>query len=217
MSTTISYILDSILILESIAFIVAGVKQIQSTEDPKKRLFFYLGLTLMVELSGFFMNKWGVSNNQWLYNFYEIIEVWLLFSILIFYVNHRKQHMIRVLMIMSYLAIGINAIFFAKPLFLQYYNYGFSIYSLLISVGGLIVLYDILISDRVLQIHRLFSFWFIIGVLFYSLCRLPLAIISNIYQDLFTSKSIVILIQPFSSILKLTCFIIGYLWSKDQS
>ena len=217
MQSLITTILDSTLIVEVLAVIIASLKCSNTNEKPQRRLLIYMGLFLIVEIIAFTMNKLNVPNNQWLYNLFGVIEVWLLFSIINTYITKSYKRIIKFLLILSYIAIIINALFFSTPFLMEYFNYGFAIYSALICIACFMLLYDLLRSDDVLEIHRHFSFWFVLGVVIYNLCKMPLAIISNIYQELFTYDSPVILIQPISFLLMYVCFIIGYLWSKDTN
>jgi len=215
MEHAIKIILDSTILLQLISVSIGASRE--NKQEPQKRLFYYLSFYLSIEIIAYITILYGVENNQWLYNILGLVEVWALFNILSYYTKPRMKKLLKVLMMACYGIIIINALVYSDPFILGYYNYGFAIYSTVLCGVGMTILFGLLQSDDVLEIHRSFGFWLIIGLLFFHLCRLPIVIIGNIYYSVFTKDNPVILIEPFSFILMHICFIIGFIWSKDQN
>jgi len=112
MENLIVYILDGTLLVEVLTVIIAATRINVGETKPRKLVFNYITLYLLIEIIAFTMNKWGVESNQWLYNIFGIIEVWILFAVLRYYAGQVHKKYIKGLMILSYLATSIMVLLY---------------------------------------------------------------------------------------------------------
>jgi hypothetical protein len=204
------------ILIELITAIIGTFFYKKYKETKLKYFIFYLWYSAINEivvgiyLKRFMKIEWG----NLLYNIYYIISFVYLFILYKNYLNGKKNKNATVIFITSYIILlVING-------FYQNYIYDLQIISYIAASGFLIItiflyFFEILNSEKVLNIKKNLLFWISIGLVLYHIGNIPFRVLRNYYSDL-TDATVSFLLGVFLVITMNICFIIGFIWSDRK-
>jgi len=155
-------------------------------------------------------------NNNWFYNLAGVLDF-----LIISYIYFRDktvglhQSIIKMFVAGALIFFFIEGLFFSAYPFRSFLNFGFSLTSIIISIYSLTYLWKLLRSEKIIIFSELPLFWASIGLLFYSICTLPLTVFIN-KLELIDPNNNLFTIQAVSSLILYSCYIIGFIWNKRR-
>ncbi len=174
-------------LLEILSFLIGLYYYRKYPSRPTYYLVLFLGLTVSVELAGWYaiLMKFGYltflegtpfQKNFWLYNIYGVVSY-------LFYINYFKWFLtsVRSIAILNIASIvflvvaAIETLFF--PGFFETFLPIYRIFGTLLVLMSIAIYYlELLKSDQILQVHKSLPFYISVGALMFHLCTTPLFI-----------------------------------------
>jgi len=163
------------------------------------------------EYLGFVKNTLLVRN-YWLYNIYFIIS----FSFLTYYFkaflsNNRIKKTFNYL-IGLYVITAVVYFLETNTFFIKYSIYTFSVGTVLLLISIILFYFELLKSDKVINLKRYLPIYISIGVLFFNLCVTPLQLFSKYFKsinELYVNLNATVLL--IANIFMYSTIIIGFL------
>lgn len=121
-------------------------------------------------------------NNMVLYNIYRVVEFsfyFLLYQDLVIKQKHKK--IIRIFFVLYLLSVVGNC--FVDNFFTTYFANTFFVGALFIIISIMLYFSEILNSEKIINVTRLFSFWISIAVFMQYTTTIPFKIMMNYYQN----------------------------------
>jgi len=189
-------------------------------------LVYFLWFTFFVEVIGIyapfayfsnyeyfgFIKGTLFENNIWLYNIYLLVS----YSFFIYYfrsfLQKAKEKKVLKILFFLFLFLGSINLFYNGVFFKDYSLFSTIIGSLLVLISVILFYFNILKSDKIINLKKHLPIYVSIGVLVFNLCITPFDIFSKYFSEenrLFIEVKTNILI--FSNIFMYTAFIIGFL------
>ncbi len=217
-------------ILEFIAAF-SGFYYLTKNKNSKLRYFvYYLVLTVCLDALGTYTSLYNTFDflkpiqdtifreNFWLYNIYVIGS---LFFYIIFYKrilkNKRLKKVLSILLVISIFIVCFNLFkggikFFETNL---KYNFIWTTFSVFVCVA--LYFYEVLISDDILIFYKSSLFYISIGLLLWWLVLPPMIFYMPYYKEIYPEvvqvRGVIMLVL---NIYLYGCYIIGFLWGKEQ-
>ncbi|WP_438424282.1 hypothetical protein [Aquimarina macrocephali] len=218
--------LFSYLLFELMAAIAGSFYIRKCRGDRFSRYFVYfLWLTLFVELFGtipaliyygdLFPSLKGtfLEKNHWLYNIFFIYN----FSFYIYYfcLNYKTEKLkvfMKALMVAYVLGAIVNLIF-SDIYFIGISPFTYIVGTILLFVGGILYLYEILQSDKILTFYKTIPFYIAVGSVIFHLVVTPLFIYSKFYHMEKSPEFVDVrkIILNSAIIFMYTCYTIGFI------
>jgi len=154
-------------------------------------------------------------NRQWFYNLTGILDF-----LVIFYIYYRdklaglRKSIIKIIVFLVLISIIIEGLVSSSLPFMSFLNYSFCFMSVMVSIYCLTYLWKLVRSDQIIVFSELSLFWASIGLLFYSICTLPLTVFINKLAVIDPNNNL-FAIQTVSSLILYSCYIIGFICSKS--
>ncbi|GAA4272577.1 hypothetical protein GCM10022258_18710 [Aquimarina gracilis] len=218
--------LFSYLIFELMAAIVGSFYIKKYREDKPSRYFVYfLWLTFFIELFGVlpalmyyggffpFLKGTFLEENHWLYNIFFIFN--FSFYVYYFYLNYKVKDFklfMKILTILYVITSIINLIF-TDIYFVGVSAYTYIVGTIVLFIGGILYLYEMLQSDKILTFYKTIPFYVAVGAIIFHLAVTPLFIYSQ-YYDVDRSPYFVDvrkIILNSAIIFLYTCYTIGFI------
>jgi hypothetical protein len=196
-------LVDTIIYFEFATVLVALLQY-----KKHKQLYFKYFVAYVLVLFGFefLIATFFEKNNQSIYNIYTFFEFNL---VTIVYFNLNKEKLSR--LIIKYLIVSFNIIYFLSFYFLILKDYTVTLGALVVSVFMILYLRELLNSTKIIDYKRELSFWITVGMLFYYLSTIPFLALVYILK---LKDVLLFYIIHFITIITHLCFIFGLLWSK---
>lgn len=153
-------------------------------------------------------------NNVLLFNIYRIVEFtfyFLLYHNLV--VNKRHKNTIKLFLIIYYISVIVNC--FLQDFCTDYFVRPFFVGSSLIIVSIIIYFAEILNSERIINLNRMFAFWLSIAVFLLYTTSIPFKLIMNYNHD---SPTIPYIYAGNYAVVFIYYLLIniGLFWSKEE-
>lgn len=153
-------------------------------------------------------------NNSILYNIYRIAEFTfylLLYQNLVVDKRHKKT--IRLFLIIYYISVIVNC--FLQDFCTEYFAKSFFFGASLVIVSIIIYFSEILNSERIINLNRMFAFWLSIAVFLLYVTSIPFKLIMNYNQD---SPTIPYIYAGNYAVVFIYYLLIniGLFWSKEE-
>ncbi len=216
----------SYLLFELISAIAGYLYIIKYREDKKSRYFvWFLWVTFFVELFGtlpsliYYFNLFPslkgtfLENNDWLFNVFFIFN--FCFYVYYFWIHYKTKWFktfMKTLTVVYVLGAIINLIL-TDIYFKGISSFTYVIGTILLFVGGILYLYEMLQSDKILAFYKTVPFYIAIGSIIFHLVVTPLFIYDK-YYDLEKNPELVgvsRIIFNSAIIFLYTCYTIGFL------
>lgn len=203
-----------------------------SINRANRFFLYFLWLTLFFEIIGAyapiayftkyeyfgFVKDTVYMDNSWLYNVFSLIYyTFLSYYFMMLLKSHKVKLALRVL-ILLFILIGIINLIISDVFFIGDSLYTSTIGSLLLLFTIILFYFELLKSDKIIDLKRYLPIYISVGILIYTLCTTPLDIFSkyfNAKNDLFVKTKTIILL--LSNIIMYTTFIIGFLVCTKSS
>lgn len=202
----------------------------KKNESRLRPLVYFLVITVFVEAVGSYRNFYGkldfvdaligtkFENNLWLYNGYVIVS---LFFFLSFYrsilSNLRNKKLLKILLLTSILVIGLDLYYSGSKYFETNLGYSFIWTTFCVFICVALYFYEVLMSDKVLNFYNSSLFYISIGLLIWWLVLPPMIVYMPYYieinPDVVRIRTLIFL---FSNIILYSCYVIGFLWGKEE-
>jgi hypothetical protein len=170
--------------------LIAGSIYFKSLSRPYKLVFYLTAIAAVVEGYGFYIYSVLKQPNIWLFNFYLIIEVWLMGLAAIYLINNKK------IRIIFYALLAITTIVWLLNIYLTSI-YRFANYAMICGCALLTIMYITVLLDNSIfsskEILKQPVFWLAISSIIYFACDIPL-------MGLFNFLSVQ---MPTSTVMKL--------------
>ena len=128
----------------------------------------------------------NVSNYDFLFNnSSQIISFSLYFLLFKSAVKNKKNKIIITTLSIIYYCFLMICLF-NENFFTEYFSNTFIVGGTLIIISILIYLFEILQTDKIIQINKMLIFWISLGLLFFLLPNIPFNVIRNYYKDSLT-------------------------------
>lgn len=171
-------------------------------------------IELAIELFGPYYSEHINHNNTIIFNIYRLIEFtfyFLLYHHLVTKPQNKK--LISIFLVIYCLTVIINC--FIEDFRFQYFSNTYFIGASLIIISIVLYFSEILNSEKIIIITRMFSFWISIAVFIYYVTSIPFKVIVNYYQD----SSTIPYIYAFNYAVVFIFYLIisiGLFWSKKE-
>lgn len=154
-------------------------------------------------------------NNVVLYNVYRVVE--FSFYLLLYYnlVNNKTlKKIILGFLIFYYISVIVNC--FYQNFQYDYFSNTYFVGATLILISIILYFSEILNSEKIVLVNRMFAFWISIAAFLYFVTSIPFKLIINFYEESATIPYIYISNYALGFIFYLI-LLIGLLWSKEKS
>ncbi len=197
MQEFLSYLLSGTLYTLSIELIAAltGVYYLSKTNYTKWNYYFviYLWITLAVDITGLystiayysdftyfsFVEDTVFTKNFWFFNVYIVYA----FSFLSLYFRSLLTSKIlrKILKVLTglYFIVSVSVFLFSEVFFSEFSKFSFFAGVLILLLSVFIYYYELLVTDRILNLKYNLSFYFSVGLIIFYVCLTPLALMSN--------------------------------------
>ncbi len=209
-------ILYAAILIELITAIIGTLYYKKYKGTKLKYFVFYLWYTAINEIVvGIYLKRYlKIEWGDLLYNIYYIISFVYLFILYRNYLNSKRNKNVVVTFVISY------SVFLIVNGFYQNYIYELQILPYIAASGFLVItiflyFFEILNSEKVLNVKKNLLFWISIGLVLYHIGNIPFRILRNYYTD-WTDVTVSFLLGVFLTITMNICFIIGFIWSNRK-
>ena len=208
-----TYLRDSILILEVISFaLMLYYGLVRKLSYSEKIFLFILFITVLVESTGMVLRKiFSITNNISLYNVYIVSWFSLLFYLYYTLIKSKNMKLCTMYFWIFYLFSSIVLWLSVENFFRQLQGYGYIIGSLLLITIIMFFLVEKLRSNEVMVFTRELFIWISVGILIYSVGKIPFRVISNVFENTQGTHPI-FSIRYVLPIPLYLCFIVGIIW-----
>lgn len=170
--------------------------------------------TVATELLGCYYSVYISHNNIVVYNVYRVIEFsfyLLLFQNLV--TKPRQKKIIKIFLGVYLVSVVINL--FIQNFILDYFTNTYYIGASLVIISIILYFSEILNSEKIINVTRMFSFWISIAVFMLYITTVPFKAISKYYEDspnipyIYVANLLVVFVFYF-------IITIGLFWSKEE-
>ncbi len=211
---------------ELLAAIFGTVYVVRYREDTPTRYFvIFLWITVFVEVIGGisgYIGRWEsfsfledtfLEKNAWLYNLYSIISYCVYFLFFKYNIRGRNNYRIINIIIVTFIVSSIGYLIFSKEFFEVQSSFIMIIGTLLLMTVIFIYFFQLLQSDRILDIGSSIVFYVAAGALVMHLCITPLLIFIQFFSIEKSPEFVEVftIIIPCTIIFTYTCYSIGFL------
>jgi hypothetical protein len=190
-----------------------------------KYFIWFLWFTVMIELIGSyapiayftdydylsFVKDTRFEKNKWLYNFYSLVSASFYTYYFGTFIKSKNWKLILKFLLIAFIVSSVLNLIFSDVLFEEdskYVNLGGTF---LIFFAVILFYFDLLKSDRLLNLKRFLPLYVSIGVMIFYLCVTPLSIFSDYFNSensLFVKLQVHLIL--FSNIFMYSFFILGF-------
>tara|TARA_R110000850_G_scaffold150497_1_gene273171 strand:- start:64691 stop:65410 length:720 start_codon:yes stop_codon:yes gene_type:complete len=197
MQDFIHYLLSGSIYIFSIEFLaaLAGIYYLKNTKATKWDYYFvvYLWITIIVEITGLystigyysdykyfsFVEYTGFRANFWLFNIYAIFA----FSFLSLYyrslLSSKTSQKILKFLTGLYIVVSLLMLFSSDVFFNGFSKFSFFSGVLILLLSVFMYYYELLLTDKILNLKYNLSFYFSVGLIIFYVCLTPLTFLSD--------------------------------------
>ncbi len=157
--------------LQIIAFIIALVLMQRAWAVAYKILIFITGISMIVELAGWYINVKLHHNNNWIYNIYVPLLGILQTIVFIKIIETTTIRNLAKFLMVIFIASLIVSYFFS-PFFFKLNNYALTIYLICSVISVALFFIDTMINLVEIPLAKQPGFWFAIGILIMSVLNI---------------------------------------------
>ncbi len=175
-----------------------------------KYFLFFIFYVFLTELFGYYTGFILRKSTFYIYNIYVFFSTIFYLTLFKFYIKNNKFY-INLMLIAFILFYFYNILFLQKTLQTSQ-TYSIILAGIFIVISIIILLIELLNSDKILKINKLLLFWISIGVLLFYSGILPIYVVVDLlnYQGLFDYIILGLNIVMYG------CFITGFIVSKKE-
>jgi hypothetical protein len=196
----------------ALEFIVAIIATIFYKKIPlnfRRYFLSYLYIICLVEISGHFIKKAGLSNT-WVYNTYTFFEFNLIF---LMYYSITKDKLTKNIIKIFAIVLNLTAIFSIVYFGIhKYISLSVVVGSFFVTTILLLYLKEFINSDKILNYTRSIYFWLTVGLLVYYFGSIPFQTVI----DMNISENLRV-IQFSLGVFSYLSIIIGLIWSQKEA
>lgn len=175
-----------------------------------KYFLVYLVYCLFTEIAGYYVGFILRTRTYFIYNIYILVSVIFYFTLFNFYL--KKNNLLLKILFFSYLIFYIcNFLFIQKGILISQ-TYSFLAGSLFICIGIVILFFELLKSDFILNIKESLLFWICMGALLFFIGLVPI----DVMAEFFNYAGMFDYITLGLNIIMCFCFSFGFLISKKE-
>lgn len=177
-----------------------------------KLFIIFIGYSLFTEILGFLIGAILRINSHFIYNSWNLINHYFyMFFFLGLIKNKLRRDFIKGLIIIYLLFTIIEVSFFTNFLN-QFLEKNLIIGSFLIMISVLMYFYELLKSDKILNLKGSMFYWIGLGVLFFNVGFIPAYVVAE-YISFGVAYRIITLVL---NLIMAGCFITGFIVSKKE-
>lgn len=181
-------------ILELGAFLAALFYYRKNKSKPTSYLVFFLGLTVCVEILGWypwlidlgylsFLRDSLFQKNYWLFNLYGIISYLFYMNYFKWYLSSKRSIGILNRLSILFLVIGVFENVLSGAFFIKFMPITNIFGTLFVFLSIAFYYLELLKSDQILQVQKTLPFYISVGALLFHLCATPFFIYSSYYSN----------------------------------
>lgn len=197
MQDFIHYLLSGKLYIFSVELIaaLAGVYYLSKTKTTKWNyyLVIFLWITVIFEITGLYstfayftdykyfsyVEHSDFRANFWLFNIYAIFAFSFLSLYYRSFLTSKTSRSILKILIGLYVLISVTVLFFSDVFFGGFSKFSFFSGVLLLLLSVFMYYYELLLTDKILNLKYNLSFYFSVGLILFYVCITPLTFMSN--------------------------------------
>lgn len=200
-------------ILYTVLLIIGLLKYDKIRNSFYLRLFLiFIGYSLLTEIIGFITGPVLGINNAIIYNTWNLVNP---FFFMLFFLSRIVSIFVRrvlIGLIISYAIYSIIEISLFTNFINSFLDKNYIVGSFLIMISTLIFFYELLKSDKILNLKESMFYWIGLGVLLFNVCFIPAHVISEYTSYGFAYRIITLVLN----LIMAGCFITGFIVSKKE-
>lgn len=205
---------NAVLVLLLITAVLATIFYRKYRHSALKYFLILIWYNVATEYFAPYYSEYFSYNNVILFNIYRVVEFtfyFILYHNLV--VSYKHKLTIRIFLGLYYISFITN--YFVEDIVTEYFAKSFFVGASLIILSIIIYFSEILNSEKIININRMFSFWISIAVFLSYVTTIPFKFILNYNQDSPTIPYIYAGNYAVVFIFYLL-IIIGLFWSKEE-
>ncbi len=204
----------STLFMELASAIFATIYYYKYKNSVLKYFLWYLWICVLCEYSGYIMREFFQQiNNGIIFNLFFVYNFLFIFYLYKKVLKGTLRKKIMTLYSIFYTVVFIVCCFTLNALF-GYQSISFFVGAFGIILGIFFYFYEILNSQKVLNVKRNLLFWISIGLLIFYVGSIPLRVVIDYYANI--SFNVLFSIIYILIIIQNICYIIGFIWSDKK-
>ncbi len=210
--------------MELLAAIFGTIYVLKYREDYPTRYFvMFLWITVFVEVFGAitgYIDRWEslsflrgtfLEKNAWLYNIYSIVNYCVYFLFFRYNISGRRNHLMINFIIAVFIISSVFNLIYSEIFFEVHSSFTMILGTLLLFITIVMYFYQLLQSDKILNIGHSIVFYVATGALIMHLCITPLIIFIQFMNKSPEFVEVFTIIIPCTIIFTYTCYSIGFL------
>ncbi len=196
---------------EILALTLATIHFKKYRHSTERFFLYFLWLTIFVEALGAFVNGVLIQNNIWVYILFGFVSFTFFFY---WYWSILKKPLFKKVIIYLSLLYVIIAL---KEMFTESWEFNhvssFVAGAIVVIIASVLYFYELLNSDKVLNIKYNLRFWIATGLLLFNVGMVPFIVFSKEFSVHDILRNIILVSL---NIILYSCYSLGFIWTKQE-